>query len=205
MEFDGSGKPTGRGLNSRPPLESRADVDAMLASSRTRQPRLPLVSEAETRKLFEDVTTQTTVPNWLRLMANFPNESRRRVRSINAIDHSEGDLTPLLKAQVSWIIARQDRAWYATGSVKETLHSLGQSDDQIYALDGSWEDFSPADRSLFQFARHLAATPIALTDEDVSQTLKQTSPRHVVQLINFVTGRAYFDRVTEAAGLPLDK
>ncbi|HUG17959.1 MAG TPA: carboxymuconolactone decarboxylase family protein, partial [Planctomycetaceae bacterium] len=97
MELDSSGKPTGRGISSRLPLESRADVEAMLASSRTRKPRLPLVSEAETRKLFEDVSSQKTVPNWLRLMANFPNESRRRVRSINAIDHSEGDLTPLLK------------------------------------------------------------------------------------------------------------
>ncbi|MDP1796338.1 MAG: hypothetical protein Q8K78_02600, partial [Planctomycetaceae bacterium] len=122
----------------------------------------------------------------------------------NAINNSNGDLTPLMKAQVSWIIARQDRAWYATGMVRSRLKELGQTDEQIFALDGKWDQFSRADRSLFQFARKLAATPIALTDDEVAEALEQTSPRHVVQLINFVTSRAYFDRVTEAAGLALD-
>jgi hypothetical protein len=114
-------------------------------------------------------------------------------------------LSPLLKAQVSWIIARQDRAWYATGQCLEKLRALGQTDDQIFALDGDWKEFTPAEQALFQFARHQAATPIALTDEDVALALKLTGPRQVVQLINFVTSRAYFDRVTEAAGLPVDK
>jgi hypothetical protein len=57
---------------------------------------------------------------------------------------------------------------------------------------------------MFKFARKLAATPIALTDEDVEDALQQTNPRQVVQLVNFVTSRAFFDRVTEAAGLPID-
>jgi alkylhydroperoxidase family enzyme len=137
-------------------------------------------------------------------VAQFPNESRSRIRSLNAITDDRGDLSPRLKAQVSWIIARQDRAWYATGVVQRRLKELGQTDDQIFALDGDWKQFSTAERSLFRFAKHLAATPIALTDEDVVAALKETGPRQVVQLINFVTSRAYFDRVTEVAGLPLD-
>ncbi len=157
------------------------------------------------RKALGEEAPQGKLPNWVRLMANFPNESGRRIDSVNAIDATRGDLSPLLKAQVSWIIARQDRAWYALGEVQEKLRAQGQSDDQIYALDGNWDEFTPAERSLFQFARHQAATPIALTDEDVALALELTGPRSVVQLINFVTSRAYFDRVTEAAGLPLDK
>ena len=58
----------------------------------------------------------------------------------------KGDLKPLLKAQVSWIIARQDRAWYATGLAKKQLLALGQTEDQIYKLDGDWKGFTEADR-----------------------------------------------------------
>jgi hypothetical protein len=105
---------------------------------------------------------------------------------------------------VSWIIGRQDRAWYAVGRAQKRLRELGQTDDQIYALDGDWQEFTPAERSLFTLARKLAATPVVLTDDDVSAALKLTGPREVVQLISYVTGRASFDRVTEAAGLQLE-
>jgi alkylhydroperoxidase family enzyme len=198
-------RPTGRAVSNRPPLESRQEVEMALDKARTRKARLPMLEEEGARKLLGEDVGPEPLPNWIRLLANFPNESSRRIDSINAIDSSTGDLSPLLKAQVSWIVARQDRAWYATGQVQEKLRRLGQTEDQIYALDGDWNEFAPAERSLFQFARHLTATPIALTDSDVAEALKLTGPRQVVQLINFATSRAYFDRVTEAAGLPLDK
>jgi alkylhydroperoxidase family enzyme len=205
LELDADGQPTGRAVSVRPPLESREEVEAALTMAAKRKPRLPLLSEAQTREVVgDDASGEGSVPNWMKLMANFPNEGGRRIDSINSIDDDRGDLSLLLKAQVSWIIARQDRAWYATGLVRQKLHDLGQTEDQVYSLDGDWHQFSLQDQSLFRFAQHLAATPIALTDEDAAQALELSSPRHVVQLINFVTGRAYFDRVTEAAGLPLD-
>lgn len=199
-----TGRPTRVAVSTRPRLEARDQVEAALAAARRRTPRLPLVEADAARKALGENAPAGPLPNWLRLLANFPNESRGRINSLQAITATRGDLTPLLKAQVSWIIARQDRAWYATGLVQQRLRELGQTDDQIYALDGDWRQFTPAERSLFKFARKLAATPIALTDDDVAAALEQTSPRHVVQLINFVTSRAYFDRVTEAAGLPLE-
>jgi hypothetical protein len=51
----------------------------------------------------------------------------------------------------------------------------------------------------------LAASPIVLTDAEVAEALKRTGPREVVQLINYVTTRASFDRITEAAGLQPEK
>jgi alkylhydroperoxidase family enzyme len=201
---DQTGRPTPFVVSNRPPLESRDDVLMALKATQARQPRLPLLSEAEARQALGENAPEGALPNWVRLLANFPNESRGRLRSLRSITDARGDLSLLQKAQVSWIIARQDRAWYATGVVQRRLKELGQTDEQIFALDGDWREFSEADRSLFRFAKHLAATPIALTDQDVATALKQTGPRQVVQLINFVTSRAYFDRVTEAAGLPLE-
>jgi hypothetical protein len=114
-------------------------------------------------------------------------------------------LSPLLKARVSWIVARQDRAWYALGEARRRLRALGQSDEQIYRLDGDWAEYTPAECALFRVARQLAAAPIVLTDDEVAEALKEAGPRAVVQLINYTTGRAFFDRVTEAAGLPLEE
>jgi hypothetical protein len=110
-----------------------------------------------------------------------------------------------MKAQVSWIIARQDRAWYAAGEARRRLKALGQTDDQIFALDGDWAKATPAEQSLYTLAKKLAASPVVLTDADVEKALKLTGPKVVVQMISYTTNRASFDRITEAAGLAIEK
>lgn len=213
-----TGEPTRLTVFRRPALESREQVEKALAAAHARKSRLPLVDEAEARKVLtaSEATDAAAPPivlddkqplsNYVLLMANFPREGRRAVQSLStrAEEPKKGDITPLLKAQVSWIISRQDRAWYAVGEAKARLLKLGQTEDQIYALDGDWKGFTPAERSLFTVARKLAATPVVLTDAEVDEALKQTGPREVVQTINYTTNRASFDRITEAAGLPLE-
>jgi alkylhydroperoxidase family enzyme len=204
IENDRSGEPTRLTVCRRPPLESRAEVEKALEACRTRAPRLPLVDEARARAVLPEDWPQGPLPQWVRLLANFPREGKNRAVGLRAADE-KGDLSPRLKAQVSWIIARQDRAWYAAGQARQRLRDLGLSDEEVYRLDGSWEDYTPAERALFAVARKLAASPVVLTDDDVAEALKQTGPREVVQLISYTTGRAFFDRVTEAAGLRLEK
>lgn len=185
----------------RPALESRAEVEAKLAAVHERKPRLPLVDDAKTRELLPEGFPAGDLPKWTNLLANFPNSAKSRIASLLS-NETKGDLSPLTKAQVSWIIARQDRAWYALGESRSRLKALGQSDDQIFALDGSWEQFTPAERATFTVAKKLAATPVVLSDAEVTEAVKQIGPRDVVQLISYTTHRASFDRVTEAAGLP---
>jgi AhpD family alkylhydroperoxidase len=199
-----TGKPSQVCVMKRPVLESREDVEKALEAARKRTPRLPLVEEAKAREALGENAPKDALPQWVLLLTNFPVSGKARVASIRDAEE-KGDLKPLLKAQVSWIIARQDRAWYAVGLAKQRLKDLGWSEDQIYKLDGDWKDFTPAERSLFTVARKLAASPVVLTDEDVAEALKQTGPKEVVQLISYTTGRASFDRITEAAGLRLEK
>lgn len=198
-----TGKPTTLSLFNRPKLESREAVEKGLATAKARKPRLPLVDEAKAREVYGEAWTDKAIPQWARLLANFPREGRSRALGIKTAEET-GDLKPVLKAQVSWIIARQDRAWYATGLAKQKLVSLGVSEDDVYKLDGSWDGYSAADRAMFTVARKLAASPVILTDADVDEAVKQAGPRDVVQLINFITTRAAFDRITEAAGLQLE-
>lgn len=140
-------------------------------------------------------------PAWLRLMANFPNESQRRIDSLVDRPVGEQDLSARDRARVSWVVARQDRAWYAVAHALKRLEDLGQTADQIYALDGDLTSLNEEERAILIMARKLATSPITLADEDVARVVKLSGPRRATQLINYVTSRAYFDRVTEAAGL----
>jgi len=198
----GTRKPTGQTVYDRPALESRDQVERELMAARKRTPRLPLVDDARAREFVTEDGTSAPLPQWVRLIANFPTSAKTRIAGIRATEE-KGDLSLLLKAQVSWIIACQDRAWYAAGLAQQRLRELGQSDEQIDQLNGDWKQFTPKDRSLFTVARQLAAAPVVLTDDEVAAAVALAGPRDVVQLINYVTHRASFDRITESAGLSL--
>ncbi|WP_406698792.1 carboxymuconolactone decarboxylase family protein [Singulisphaera sp. Ch08] len=199
-----SGEPSRQTICERPALESREEVERALELCRNRKPRLPLLDEAKAREVLSENGPSGPLPQWIRLLANFPRDGVSRVISLQSAEE-KGDLTPLLKAQVSWIIARQDRAWYAVGHAKKRLEQLGQSQEQIDKLDGPWSEFTMSERALFTVARKLAASPVVLTDEDVANAVKFAGPRDVVQLISYTTNRASFDRITEAAGLQLER
>ncbi|MFM9965384.1 MAG: hypothetical protein ACKV2Q_29715 [Planctomycetaceae bacterium] len=199
-----TGKPTTQTVFRRAPLESRADVEKALATARQRTPRLSLVDEAAARVLAPEGFPEGALPQWARLLATFPTSGKGRIASIHSAE-TRGDLKPLLKAQVSWIVARQDRAWYVLGQAQQRLRELGWSDDQIFNLDGDWSEFTPAERAQFRLARQLAASPIMLTDTETTDAVKLVGPRDIVQLISYTTNRASFNRITEAAGLRAEK
>ena len=178
----------------RPPLEP---AEAGLTAARGRTPRLPLVDEARATEVLGGTGP---VPQWQRLLATFPVVGKSRVQAQRAAEE-KGDLSLLVKAQVSWVVARQDRAWYAADEARRRLLSLGQTDADIAKLDGDWKDLSTADRARLTLARNLAAAPVVLTDAEVAEAVKRIGPRDTVQLISYVTVRASFDRITEAAGL----
>ncbi len=198
-----SGEPTCVTQSKRPPLESRDYVEKLLSDCLTRKSRLGLVEEVQARRDIPGCTSmEGALPNWVRLIANFPKAGASRFESIRAAEE-KGDLSPLFKAQLSWILARQDRAWYALGLARTQLQGLGQTEEQIFSLDGDWSQFSLRDQALFQLARQLATSPVVLSDEEVKRGVALAGPRDVVQTISYTTSRASFNRLTEAAGLPL--
>jgi len=198
---DANGTSTRAVVGVPPITETRAEVETQLAGISKRHSRLPLVSSEATRAAFAKSVDPKMTPAWMRLMANFPNESLRRIDSLVDRQVGEEDLSAIDRARVSWIVARQDRAWYAVAHAMKRLQDLGQSADQIYALDGDLKSLSDVERAILIMARKLATSPITLADDDVASVVKLSGPRRATQLINYVTSRAYFDRMTEAAGL----
>lgn len=189
----------------RPNFESKQVVLENLRNAVTRETRLPLLSLKATREaLPNSLAFGETMPNWVRLLAHFPTAGAARLESILAAENG-GDLSPLLKAQLSWIVARQDRAWYAAGQAMRRLRDLGIEQSDVFALDGDWKNFPKRERALFQLARHLSASPVVLTSAHVAEAVEHAGPRDTVQAISYVCSRASFNRLTESAGLPLEE
>jgi alkylhydroperoxidase family enzyme len=187
----------------RPPLESRADVEAKLSTCRSRAPRLPLVAEDRARAVVPADWPTGPLPQWVRLLANFPEAGKSRILSLHAA-RDKGSLDRTIRAQMAWIAARQDRAWYALGHARHRLHELGQSDDAIFALDDPTKGFDEGRRAIFTLTRKLTVDPALVTDADVAAVRKHFSDRETAEVVYFITLAAFFDRVTEAAGLQLE-
>ena len=186
----------------RPALESRSEVEERLEAARDRTPRVPLASEEETRARVPGLDEED-LPQWIRLLAQFPGVGVERVAILRAVE-SEGTLDPLLRARACWVAARCDRAWYALGHARRRLLGLGQDDDQIFALDGERSDFPEEDRLALEFARTLTVDPALVTDAQVGRLREHFTDHQVAELIAVVAEAAFFDRLTEAAGLGLE-
>lgn len=188
----------------RGPLESREKVEAALDAARKRTARLPLVPESKARALLPADFPSEPLPEWVRLMVNFPKAGPPRVIMHRATEQ-KGQLPAKLRAAIAWAAAREDRAWYALGHARERLHELGLSDDAIFALDKQDDSVPAAERQALALARKITTNPALVTDEDVATLRKSFTDHQVAEIVFQTTEAAYMDRVTEAAGLRLER
>ncbi len=188
----------------RPAPGTRSEVEAALAACRIRTSRLPLVEAEKVRELLPETARQawsgTPLPEHVRLLANFPGVGITGVEVIRAAE-TAGKLDRLLRARVAWVAARHDRAWYALDMARKRLKALGQTDDAIFALDGDLAGWDAADREALTFARKLTVAPAMIEDADVARLRGPFSDHEVAELIYQITLAAFFDRLTESAGL----
>ncbi len=187
----------------RPPLESRGDVEAALAQCQKRTPRIPLADESAARALLPDDYPAGALPQWVRLMLDNAKAGAGSVASYRILAE-KGRLNPKMRAQMAWVAARHDRAWYALGQARQRLRTLGQNDTEIFALDNPTEGFTPAEQQVFKFSRKLTVAPQLIVDSDIARLREHFSDSEVAEIVHRVTTAAYFDRLTESAGLQLE-
>jgi alkylhydroperoxidase family enzyme len=185
------------------PLESREQAEAALAAARGRTPRLPLAGEAEARATLVDRWPSGSIPQWARLLLNFPKAGPPRV-TMHLAAIEKGRLSPRLKAQIDWIAARNDRAWYALGHARRRLLDLGQPEAVIWSLDQPGDTSAPAERAAFAVARKLTVDPALITDGDIEGLRQQFSDQEVAEIVFQVSEAVFFDRLTEPARLRLE-
>src|SRR5262249_15680677 len=143
------------------------------------------------------------VPNWMLLLAHFPKAGGYKIQGTLG-EAAKGKIDNRLAAQISWICARHDRAWCAVGQAKRPFLALGETVDAIYALDGDWKSFTPKEQFDFAFARKLTVGPASITDDDIAQLRKVYSDSQTAEIVYRTCSASFFDRVTEACGLPLE-
>ena len=193
-------KPANRG-----PLETHAQVEAALDACRKRSPRLPLASEAQARAMVPaDWTSSGPLPEWVRLLANFPKGGKAWIAQ-TYYSETKGRLGAKLKAEIAYIAARNDRAWYALGHARQRLKGLGLNDEAIDVLDQPGATVPEGERLALGLARKLTVNPALITDEDIAGLRKHYSDHEVAEIVYHVTQAAFFDRLTEAAGLRLEE
>lgn len=188
----------------RMPLESKEVVAAKLKEVQTRKSRLTLVDTQRAAEVMGDTIADGRVEQWHRLLAHFPVAGKRFADGMRAASTSDM-LSPSLQSQIDWVVARQDRAWYAASLAMDSLKTHGITDLQIDNLDRNLGSPIPGmddrDRALLNVAQKLCASPIVLTDKEVADAVKLAGPKAVTQTINYAAYRAAFNRITEAAGL----
>ncbi len=119
--------------------------------------------------------------------------------------NTKGNLPPKLKAELTWISARADRAWYALACARDRLRALDVADDAIFSINQPAElKFTPAECAAFTFARKRTADPALIGDGDFDGLKKYYSEPEIAELIHHVNQAVFFNLVTEAAGLPQD-
>jgi alkylhydroperoxidase family enzyme len=190
----------------RPALEPRAVVEQKWDECRTRKSRFALVDEPAARALLPEHSfpTDEPLPNWVRLLANFPKAGMAKIAGLRASE-TKGRLSPKLNAQLAWVSARADRAWYALAYARDRLFALGLNDDTVFAIDEANElKFTPAERAAFAFTRKLTVDPALIADDDFDVLRKYYSDAEIAELIHHVNHDVFFNRLTEAAHLPLD-
>lgn len=183
----------------RPALESREEVEAKWKAARARTETLPLADESAAMELWGG----DAAPRWVRLLAVFPKAGKSRVTGLK-VSMEKGGLSPRLKAAIAWAAAREDRAWYALAQARKRLRATDLTDDQIFAIDTEKNDLTDRERQAVAFARKLARSAAIVTDADVESLRKVFKDPEVAEIVHHTCNAAFFNRLTEAANLPLD-
>ncbi|HUY89485.1 MAG TPA: hypothetical protein VMV10_12190 [Pirellulales bacterium] len=187
----------------RPPLAGRAEVERALTECRKRSARVALPGEDEARAALPSGWQDRPVPQWVRALTLFPQSGVAQATACEAIAN-EGRIDKLLKAQIAWSCARQDRAWYALADAERRLAALGQPAEQAISLDPPGAALSPAVREALAFAAKLTAAPHTIADADIARLRKHFSDHETAEIVYVACNSAMFDRFTETLGLPLE-
>ena len=181
----------------RPPLEPRDKVEAIWKESRVSL--LPMADAKAVAALW----VGEPAPNWVSFLAT-SSGSRGRVAGLKA-GMEKGTLSQKLSAELAWVAARNDRAWYALAIARERLKKAGLTDDQIFALDGDRKQLPESEQAALVLVVTLTVAPWKVTDEMVERCRKSFKDGEVGEIFHHACNAAFFDRVTEVARIPFDK
>jgi alkylhydroperoxidase family enzyme len=109
-----------------------------------------------------------------------------------------------MKAELAYITAVNNRAWYAAGTAQLRLAEQGASSDEMAALLAGEATDEPGSAAAYRLAAKLTADPHLIADRDIADVRAHFSDAETAQIVHVICMANLFDRFTEALGLPLE-
>ncbi len=186
----------------RLPLPSADDVRDAIEQCRSRIARVTLPTESQSRATFAPIIADRPPLAWERALSQITTIGPAQVAMCNAV-FTDDTLPPQLKAELALITALHNRAWYSAALAIQRLRALSVSDAEIADFQTSLTTnvlVHPAHR----LAAKLTTSPHLVNDQDLAQLRATFSDRDTARIVHVICTANFFDRFTEALGLPIE-
>lgn len=187
----------------RPPRATIAQVRQAIAASRTHTPRVALPTLEEARESLADTIGDREPFLWEQALAAVPRNGKAHVKTWNTI-LSDDNLAPRLKAELAFITAVNNQAWYAAAHAAHRLKQLGASPEDLTSLLGDNEPPMGGAAAAYHLAAKSTTDPHLITDADIARVREQFSDRETAEIMQVICMANLFDRFTEALDLPVE-
>ena len=187
----------------RPPLATLEQTQQAIAASRNRTPRVALPNEAVARQELSDVIGDRAPYEWERALAALPENGKAHVKTWNTI-LSDDNLTPRLKAEIAFITAMNNQAWYAAAHAAHRLKHLGASPEDLTSLLGDKEPKMGGAVAAYRLAAKSTTDPHLITDADIADVRAHYSDQETAEIMQVICMANLFDRFTESLGLQVE-
>jgi alkylhydroperoxidase family enzyme len=187
------------------PLKVRTwgEVEGRIDACRSRLPRVALPTNEESRKAIADVIGDRAPLAWEQALAALPVNGPAHVKVWNTIT-SDDNLTPRLKAEMAFITAANNGAWYAAAHAAHRLKQLGASSEDLTSLLRDHEPSAGGAAAAYHLAAKSTRDPHLITDADLAAVRENYSDRETAEIMQVICMANLFDRFTESLGLPVE-
>jgi alkylhydroperoxidase family enzyme len=188
----------------RPPLPTFEQVQQAIATTRSRAARVTLPTVQVARRDLAGAIGDRVPYAWERALALIPVNGRSQVRTWNTM-LSDDHLSPRLKAELAFITAVNNRAWYAAAHAAHRLMQLGAAPEDLTSLLNEKAESMRGIAPAWRLAAKSTTNPHLIADADITQVREHFGDAATAQIIHVICMANLFDRFTEAIGLPLEE
>jgi alkylhydroperoxidase family enzyme len=187
----------------RPLLATFDQVQQAIAATRSRAARVTLPPVQVARRELADAIGSREPYEWERALAQLPVIGKSQVRTWSAI-LGDDNLSPRLKAELAFITAVNNRAWYASAHAAHRMMQLGAAPEDLASLLNEKAESMRGIAAAYRLAAKSTTDPHLIADADITQVRKHFGDAATAQIIHVICMANLFDRFTEALGLPLE-
>jgi len=188
---------------SRAEWEPIDEALARMTEARQRTPAVALPSLEHAKSVLLADSPGAIPPVWLQALAEQTvalDAWRQRQAMVR-----DGQTDALLRAQIAWVSARENRAWYSAGHARGRVLALGSEPATLASFAALEQSASqPGHAEALRFARKLTSSPHLMVDADIARLREHFNDHEVAEIIQLACDANAFDRFTEALQLPLE-